>query len=355
MQNLIKKRSKKAGLPPGSLIHIGEKRIEKTKITLFDYDELHFQEKEIRKVDECLEFKTKPTITWINVEGIHEIDILEKLGNYYEIHSLALEDILNTDQRPKTDDFDGNIFIVLKMLSYNDKSKEVITEQVSFILGSSFLISFQEGIEGDVFNPVRERLRTNKGRIRKSGADYLTYSLLDAIVDNYFIVLEKLGEKIEFLQEELIKNLTPKTLHEIHELKRELIFLRKSIWPLREVISALQRQESILIKDTTRIYLRDVYDHAIQVMDSIETFREMISAMIEIYLSNLNNRINSVMKVLTVIATIFMPPTFIVGIYGMNFKYMPELDWKYGYPTVLLLMLFIAVTMLVIFKKKKWF
>ena len=355
MPALLKKRSQKAGLPPGTLIHIGEKKIEKTKITVIDYDESHLNEKEINMVDECFPYKDKSTTTWINIEGIHEVEILEKLGNFYGIHPLALEDIVNTEQRPKVDDFENNIFIVFKMLSYNEKNKEVVIEQVSLILGPDFLISFQEGIKGDVFDPIRERLRTNKGKIRKSGVDYLMYSLLDAVIDNYFVVLEKLGENIELLQEELIKNLTPVTLHKIHDFKRELIFLRKSVWPLREVISTLQREESNLIKDTTKIYLRDVYDHTIQVMDSIETFREMISAMVEIYLSNLNNRINSIMKVLTVIATIFMPPTFIVGIYGMNFKNMPELDWKYGYPAVMLLMLMIAITMLMIFKKKKWF
>ncbi|MBI3591095.1 MAG: magnesium/cobalt transporter CorA [Candidatus Melainabacteria bacterium] len=354
MPALIKKRSRKAGLPPGTLIHIGEKKTEKTKITLFDYDELHIDEKEVKNIEECLSFKDKPTVTWINVEGIHEVEVLEKLGNYFGIHPLALEDIVNTDQRPKIDDFENNIFIVLKMLSYNEKSREIITEQISLILGSNFVISFQEGIEGDVFNPIRDRIRANKGRIRKAGSDYLTYRLLDAVVDNYFVILEKLGEKIELLQEELIKNLTPEILHKIHDLKREMIFLRKTVWPLREVISGLQKIESSLVEDTTKIYLRDIYDHTIQVMDSIETFREMISSMIEIYLSNLNNRINSVMKVLTIIATIFMPPTFIVGIYGMNFKYMPELDWKWAYPVVLLIMLIIAVSMLIVFKKKKW-
>ena len=354
MQNLLKKRSRKTGLPPGTLVHIGEKKIDKVKISLIDYDELHFEEKEIKTPEECFLYKDKPTTTWINLEGIHETEILEKLGNFYGIHPLALEDIVNTDQRPKMDAFENNVFIVFKMLSYNEKNKEIVIEQVSFILGLNFLISFQEGIKGDVFDPIRERLRTNKGKIRKSSTDYLAYSLLDAVIDNYFVILEKLGENIELLQEELIKNLKPEILHKIHDLKREMIFLRKSVWPLREVVSSFQREESNLIKDSTKIYLRDVYDHTIQVMDSIETFREMISAMIEIYLSNLNNRINSVMKVLTIIATIFMPPTFIVGIYGMNFKHMPELDWKYGYPAVMLIMFLIMLFMLYVFRKKKW-
>ena len=355
MPALIKKRSRKSGLPPGTLVHIGEKKIEKPVVTLIDYDESRFEEKEINVIDECFSYKDKPTVTWINIEGIHDTVLLEKLGNHFGVHPLAMEDILNTDQRPKIDNFDKNIFIVFKMLSYNDKNKEIITEQVSLILGSNFLVSFQEGIEGDVFNPVRERIKENKGKIRKEGADYLAYSLMDAVVDNYFVILEKTGERIESLEEETVINPTSKTLQEVHHLKREMIFLRKAVWPLREVISSLQREESSLIKETTKIFLRDVYDHAIQVMDTVESFRDMLSGMLEIYLSTMNNKLNQVMKVLTIIATIFMPPTFIVGIYGMNFKHMPELEWKYGYPVVMLLMFVIAISMLFVFKKKKWF
>ena len=355
MLKIIKKhRLKKVGLPPGTLVHVGEKKIGDIKITLIDYDNSYLEEKEIKNIDECFPFKDKPTVTWINVEGLHQIEILEKLGNFFGVHPLAQEDILNTDQRPKLEDFDNNIFIVLKMLSYDDKRSEIITEQVSVILGTNFVISFQEGIEGDVFEPVRERIRGHKGRIRQAGPDYLTYRLFDAVVDNYFIILEKLGQKIEPLEEELLDNPTSKTLQKIHHFKNEMIFLRKTVWPLREVISTLQRNESALINEVTRIYLRDVYDHAIQVMDSVESIRDMLSGMLDIYLSTMNNKLNQVMKVLTIIATIFMPPTFIVGVYGMNFKYMPELDWKYGYPVILLIMLTIAVTMLVIFRKKKW-
>ncbi len=349
-----KQRSKKSGLPPGSLVHIGEKKIGDIQITLIDYDDAHFEEKEIKSVDECFPFKDKSTVTWINIEGLHQIEILEKLGNFFGVHPLAQEDILNTDQRPKLEDFENNTFIVIKILSYNEKKNEIISEQVSIILGSNYVISFQEGIEGDVFEPVRERIRKHKGRIRQAGSDYLNYRLLDAIVDNYFIVLEKLGQNIELLEEELLDNPTTKTLQKIHHFKNEMIFLRKTVWPLREVVSILQRSESALVHEPTKIYLRDVYDHTIQVMDSIESIRDMLSGMLDIYLSTLNNKLNQVMKVLTIIATIFMPPTFIVGIYGMNFKYMPELDWRYGYPVVLLIMLTITVTMLIIFRKKKW-
>jgi len=353
MPRLIKKTSKKVGLIPGALVHIGEKKTEKARITIVDYDKKKFQEKEAKRVEECFPFKDKPTVTWINVDGLHQPEIVKKLGDCFGMHPLVLEDILNTDHRPKMEDFDNYIYIVLKMLTYDDKSDEVIAEQVSLILGSNFVISFQEK-EGDVFNPIRDRIRGDKGRVRKMGADYLAYALTDAIVDNYFIILEKIGEKVEFLEEELVTNPTPETLQTIHNLKRELIFLRKSVWPLREVISGLERGESRLIKETTRVYLRDVYDHTIQVIDTVETLRDMVSGMLDIYLSSVSNRMNEVMKVLTIIATIFIPLTFLAGIYGMNFLNMPELEWYWGYPLVLLVMVAICITMLFYFKGKKW-
>jgi magnesium transporter len=354
MARLMKKRPKKAGLPPGTPVHIGEKRSERTKITILDYDEGHFQEVEIRRVDECFPFRDKPTVTWINVEGIHQVEILEKVGDCFGLHHLVLEDIANTDQRPKMEDYGGYIYTVLKMLYYNDESNEIVIEQISLVLGPNFVISFQEGKEGDVFGPVRERIRSEKGRIRQMGADYLAYALIDSIVDYYFIILERLGEEIEFLEEELVTNPTPETVQTIHDLKREMIFLRKSVWPLREVISGLERGESSLIQESTRIYLRDVYDHTIQVIDAVETFREMLSGMLDIYLSSISNRMNEVMKVLTIIATIFIPLTFIVGVYGMNFRYMPELERPWAYPMVLLFMLAIGLLMVFYFRKKRW-
>jgi len=353
MPKPIKKRSKKAGLPPGTLVHIGEKKAETPKITIMDYDEAHFQEKETKTIEECLLFKDKPTVTWINIDGLHQVEILERLGECYGLHPLVLEDILNTDQRPKMEDYGEYLFIVLRMLNYNDKSSEIEVEQISLILGTNFVLSFQEK-EGDTFNPIRERIRNSKGRIRRMGADYLSYSLLDSIVDNYFIILEKLGEKIEFLEDELVTRPTPETLQIIHHLKREMIYLRKAVWPLREVIGSLERGEPPLVKETIRVYLRDVYDHTIQVIDTIETFRDMVSGMLDIYLSSISNRLNAVMKVLTIIATIFMPLTFLAGIYGMNFKYMPELEWRWSYPVVWLIMVGIGVSMLLYFRKKKW-
>jgi magnesium transporter len=295
-----------------------------------------------------------PTVTWINVEGLHQVEILEKLGECYGFHPLVLEDILNTDQRPKMEDYGDYLYVVLKMLSLQGQKNEIVTEQVSILLGSNFVISFQEGGEGDVFNSIRDRIKNGKGRIRKMGADYLAYALLDAVVDNYFIILEKLGEKIELLEEELVTRPTSHTLNLIHHMKREMIFLRKAVWPLREVVGGLERAETSLFKEATRIYLRDIYDHTIQVIDTVETFRDMVSGMLDIYLSSVSNRLNSVMKVLTIIATIFMPLTFLAGIYGMNFKYMPELEWRWGYPFIWLIMIGIGVFMLIYFRKKKW-
>jgi len=354
MARLLKKRSKKAGLPPGTLVPIGEEKPGEPKITVIDYDEATFQEREMESIEECFSFRDKPTVTWINVEGVHRVDIIEKLGDCYGFHPLVMEDILNTDQRPKMEIYGDYIYIVLRMLYGGDINHPIEAEQVSLILGSNFLVSFQEGKEGDVFNPVRERIRTSKGLIRKMGSDYLAYALIDMIVDNYFLVLEALGERVELLEEELIALPTTPTLQRIQKFKNEMIHVRRVVWPLREVINGLERKESPLIKETTGIYLRDVYDHTVQVMDTIEVYREMLSGMLDIYLSSVSNRLNSVMKVLTIIATIFMPLTFIAGIYGMNFKYMPELEWRWGYPVVWLVVVIIGISMMIYFKKKKW-
>jgi magnesium transporter len=350
----LRKRSQKTGLPPGSLVHIGRQRTEKVKITVIDYDETRFTEQVFDSVDACFPFRESPTVTWINIDGIQQTDILEKLGACYNLHPLVMEDILNTEQRPKTENYSDYLYIVMKMLYADMSANVVLTEQISLVLGQNYVISFQEGIEGDVFGQVRERLRNEKGKARKLGADYLVYSLIDAVVDNYFSVLETLGEQIEALEEKLVANPTSNTLQEIHYLKREMIFLRKAVWPLREVISSLQRGDSILVQDITRLYLRDVYDHTIQVIDTVETYRDMVSGMLDIYLSSVSNRLNAVMKVLTIIATIFMPLTFLAGVYGMNFKYMPELEWRYGYGMIWALMIFIGLYMLVYFRKKKW-
>ncbi len=354
MPKLTKDRSRKAGMAPGTLIHIGETNIREPRISIIDYDGSTFQEKEAADVSDCFPYKDKPSVTWINIEGLNRVEVLEKLGERYGLHSLVLEDILNTDQRPKMEDYGDYIYIVLKMLYHEGAKGTITTEQVSLVLGEHFVISFQEGLDGDVFQPIRDRLRNDKGRIRKLGADYLVYSLMDAIVDNYFAILEKTGDSIENIEEKVLGNPSAGTLNEIHFMKREMIFLRRAVWPLREVINGLERGESPLIRETTKVFLRDVYDHTIQIIDTIETFRDMSSGMLDIYLSSVNNRLSAVMKVLAIIATIFMPLTFIAGIYGMNFKYMPELEWRWSYPLLWSVIILIAVSMVTYFKKKKW-
>lgn len=353
MPKLIKKRSKKAGLPPGTLVHIGNKRVEKVKISIIDYDEKQFQEKEIKAIKECFSYKDTPTVTWINIDGVHEIKVIEEIGKHFNLHPLILEDMVDTDQRPKIKDLGNYIFIILKMLYYTEKDNEMKVEQVSLVLGKNYVISFQER-EGDVFDSIRERIRNNLGQIRKAGADYLIYALIDAIIDNYFTVIEKLGEKTENLEDKVISEPNPANVQAIHKLKRDLIFLRKSVWPLREVINILERGDSLLILKATNLYLRDIYGQTIQVMDTVETLRDVLSGILDIYLSSISNRMNEIMKVLTIIATLFIPLTFVVGIYGMNFQYMPELKWIWGYPVVLSVMLIIVIVMLVFFRRKKW-
>ncbi len=351
MRKQIKRRSNKVGLPPGSLVHIGEEKAEEVKISIFSYQEENFEEKVLQNVEETFPYKDLSAVSWINIDGLHRVDIIEKIGTHFNLHPLLLEDILNTGQRPKIEDLEDYIFIVLKMIQY--KGEELNIEQVSLILGPHYVLSFQEW-EGDVFDSIRERIRKGKGRIRKAGTDYLVYCLLDTIIDNYFIILEKFGDKIEELEKELIENPATETLHKIHALKNNLILLRKSIWPLREVINNFEKSESSLIKKSTDPYFRDVYDHTIQIMDTVETFRDLLTGMLDTYMSSISNKMNEVMKVLTIIATIFIPLTFIAGLYGMNFKYMPELEWTWGYFIVLGVMFIVGSLMVIYFSKKKW-
>jgi len=311
------------------------------------------RQQEVETIEECFPFRDEPTVTWINIDGLHEVEIIEKIGNHFDIHPLVLEDILHTGQRPKFEDFGKYLYIVLRSLFYDEEPDEIQEEQMSFLVGSNYVISLQERA-GDEFNPVRERIRSGRFQLKKRKADFVAYSLIDAVVDNYFLILEKIGEKIESLEDELLDHPTPETLQTIHHLKRKLIALRKSVWPLREVIGGLERGESTLFDKATLIYLKDVHDHTIQVIDTIETYRDMVSGMLDIYLSTLSNRMNEVMKVLTIIATIFIPLTFIAGIYGMNFEFMPELKWRWGYFFIWGLMIIIGIGMVFYFWKKKW-
>jgi magnesium transporter len=351
--SFFKRQDKTAGLPPGTLVHVGRRRLERTKITVIDYSRARFLEKEVQAVEECFHFRDTATVTWININGVHDPEVIRRIGTRFRIHPLIQEDIMNTTQRPKLEDQGSYIFFVLRMARPDRKEGEDKFEQISLVVGRNFVISFQEDV-GDVFDPVRERIRLGKGRIRRMGADYLAYALLDAIVDSYYRVLEKQGEQIEALEEELLSSPEPATMHKIHRLKREMIFMRKSVWPLREVISGLERLESRLFKPTTGIFLKDVYDHTIQAIDTVETYRDMLSGMLDTYLSSVSNRMNEVMKVLTIIATIFIPLTFIAGVYGMNFRFMPELRWHWGYFAALGIMGVVALVMVFYFWKRKW-
>jgi magnesium transporter len=359
MPRLMKKLSKTRGLMPGTVVFVGDKKIDKTNIRIIDYDATDIEEKTVSSIEECYPFKEKPTITWINIDGLHEVDPIEKIGKYFNIHPLILEDIANTGQRPKLDSFDHGFFVSLKMLTINPENNRIQSEQLSFVVGGNFVISFQERI-GDVFEAVRNRIRKSAPRVRFMDSDYLAYTLIDAIVDNYFTILETMSERIEAIETELVDNPGPGNLESIHELKRELIYMRKAVWPLREVIGGLQRIGSEFIHDTTHAYLRDLYEHTIQVIDTVETFRDMVSGLLDIYLSNVSNKMNEVMKVLTIIATIFIPLGFLAGIYGMNFDTsvsswnMPELGMRYGYLLFWVLAVLISGGLFAFFKRKKW-
>jgi len=311
MRRYKKTRSGKVGLPPGSLVSVGEKLSEKSTITRIHYEELCLQEMDIQRISDCASFIKKPGVTWISFEGIPEIPVLEELGLNFGLHPLTLEDILNTDQRPKMEDYGDYLYIVLKMFYNENKDAiDIKSEQISILFGINFVISFQEQ-ESNTFQATRERLHSARGRLRKSGPDYLTHSLMDAIVDHYFLILENVGERIELLEEKLVKTPSAELLSAIQKLKKELILLRKSLWPLREMINSLERSESPLISKSSAFYFRDIYDHTIHIIDTLETYRDMLSGMLDIYLSSISNRMNEVMKVLTVIATLFMPLTFI--------------------------------------------
>ncbi|MBD3290171.1 magnesium/cobalt transporter CorA [candidate division KSB1 bacterium] len=348
-----RKKHRKPGMPPGTLVHVGEKKVEKVRIRVMDYDDSGLSENELDSIEDTFPYRDKSSVTWINIDGLHVVDNIQKIGSHFEIHPLVLEDILNTGHRPKMEDNEDYIYIVLKMLYYQPDNNNLEVEQISIILGENYVITFQER-EGDVFNPVRERIRTGKIRTLKRKSDYLAYALVDAVVDNYFLILERMGESIEDLEEELLQDPGQRTLKQIYSLKNKMLLIRKSIWPLREAISALERGDSPLIRESTHIYLNDVYDHTIQVIDTMETYRDMVSGMLDTYLSIVSNRMNEIMKVLTIIATIFIPLTFIAGIYGMNFQYMPELKSHYGYFAVWTVMIAIAVVMVLFFKRKKW-
>ncbi len=355
MSKTVHRVSKKSGLAPGSLVYIGKERPEDVKITvtLIDYDSDTLEEKEIKDIEECAPYRDKPTTTWINIYGIHDITIIEKAGKVFGIHSLVLEDILNTAHRPKTEDFEDYIYTVIKMIDTDPETNEIKMEQVSIVTMKNIVITFQEK-HGDVFDPVRKRIKDRKPRIRKQGTDYLTYALLDAVVDGYFLTFERLSDRIENMESVLLEKPTKSTLDEIYQLKRTILSLRKAIVPSREVITSLVHEESVLLGPETTPYLRDVHDHIVQIIETTDHFRDILNGMIDAYNSIMGNKMNEVMKVLTIIATLFIPLTFLAGIYGMNFAFMPELAWKWGYFAVLGIMFVVTLLMLLYFKRKAW-
>jgi magnesium transporter len=351
---IIKQHSKKTGLPPGTLLHVGDEKRQKAKVVLMEYTAEKFFEKTECYIQDFLQKIPQDTVTWYNIEGIHDVSLIETVGKELGLHQLTLEDIVHSGQRAKFEDFDDYLFIVLKMLRYNKEKHQLQSQQVSMVLGKGYLMTFQEN-DWDVFEIIRKRIRKNNGNVRQMGCDYLAYALIDAIVDHYYEILEHFGDMMDQLEEELLAHPTEKTLHKIHTIKRDFILLRKSIWPLREVAGALQKDESELLSNETQLHLRDVQDHAVQVIDALESSRDLVSGMLEIYLSAVSNKMNSIMKVLTLIATIFIPLTFVTGIFGMNFEKMPELKQTWMYPWGFWIIIAATVVgMVFYFRKRKW-
>jgi magnesium transporter len=353
MGRLIRRRHARPGTAPGTLVRPGPAPAEEARVTKIQYAPDHLHEAEVTAFEDEADFPAPPTVTWLNVEGLHDVALIRALGERFSLHPLVLEDIVNAGQRPKMEEHDGYLYIALPMLSMAPDGSAVQDEQLSLILGPNYVLTFQERA-GDDFDPVRDRVRVPGARIRGRGADYLAYALVDAVVDHYFAVLEAIWDAAEILEAEVIDRPGRETMHRLHALKREMLMVRRAVWPVREMVNSLARTESPLVSDVTRVYLRDVYDHAIRIIDTVEVLRDVVGGIIDLYLSSLSNRTNEVMKTLTVIASIFIPLTFIAGVYGMNFEHMPELEWRWAYPALLALMLGLALGMLWIFRRRGW-
>lgn len=347
------KKPKNTGLTPGSAVYIGKKQDKDLYIEIFDYNLDTLKEEKAETIKDIFSYENKDNNTWVNINGLNNVDAIKELGNHFELHPLLIEDIVNTNQRPKLDEYEDYIYVVLKML-YFDSNNALKIEHISFVLGEDYLLSFQES-EGDVFDPIRDRLRTSKGLVRKMGADYLLYILIDAIVDNYFILVDDLGAKTEELEDNLFKAKDDSQLaFDIQKFKREILKIKRAVSPLREVVSGLSKINTILVKEKTHLYLGDLYDHILQVSENIDIYREIIWGLMDMYLTTISNKMNDVMKVLTIMASVFIPLTFIAGIYGMNFENMPELKYEYSYFILIGVMVFIFTGMLYYFKRKKW-
>lgn len=349
----VRRQVKRSGSAPGTLVHTGEKTMEATRIRFLDYDEEGLREQEVPDLTTVLPLRDSPTVSWINIDGLHDLDLIGAVGDHFGLHPLVMEDLVHVGQRPKEEEYAGYDYVVLPMLTWDDEGGMVRDEQLTLILGPHWILTFQERV-GDVFEPVRERLRASKGRIRSRGTDYLAYALMDAVVDRYFEVLERVGDRTEELELEVLDDPTPDSMAKLHHLKRELVVLRRAVWPVRDVLNGLLRAESALIHDETRVFLRDVYDHTVQIIETVEALRDVVSGAIDLYLSNVSNRTNEVMKVLTIMASIFIPLTFMAGIYGMNFQHMPELALPWAYPALWGAMLLVAGGMVAWFRNKGW-
>jgi magnesium transporter len=339
------------GAPPGSLSYIGDARSEKVRFSLIEFNETDFIEEEFDNLDECLSRVKPKMVKWINVEGVHDTSVIEQIGKLYELHPLTLEDIVHVDQRPKFEDYDDYVISIMKMIQYDDK---VHAEQLSLVLLKNTVISFQEPVNGDAFDIIRNRLRHSKGRVRKLGADYLFYALMDSVVDHYFYAIERIGDKLEVIEEDIMENPKQEALLQLYRLKRELIYLRKKVAPMRDMVNNLIRTENKLITENTQVFLRDLQDHITRIVDTVETYRDLLTGIMDIHISTNANKMNEIMKWLTIMSSIFIPVTFIVGVYGMNFEYMPELRSPYGYYITWGVMLTVIGGLVFYFKRKKW-
>jgi magnesium transporter len=345
--------SKKSGLAPGTLVHVGTVHEHPHSVTVTNYNQHILEKCTINSIEELLHYKTTDTVTWVMIEGLKEVAIIDAIGQHFDIHPLVLEDILNTHQRTKFEEYPDYLYFVLKVVSIGEGSFNIEYEQISILVLKNFVFTFMEKPD-ELFKPILNRLNNEDGYIRSAGSDYLAYMIMDAVVDEYFTLQDAFDEQIELVEDELLTHPSAATLKTIQKIRRELILLRKTVSPLRELLAAIRRSESALFDERTKRYFADIYDHSIRIIEAVESYRELISGMLDIYLSSVSNKMNETMKFLTVFASIFIPLTFIAGVYGMNFDYMPELRWKWSYPTLWGLFIVTAVSLLFYFKKKKW-
>ena len=354
MTRLFRPFKGKVGAAPGTVQYHGPRKVEQIVLQVMDMTPDLLEERELGGVEEALAYRDTSSLTWLNIIGLHDIDTLRRIGDHFGLHPLVQEDIVNTHQRPKLEDYEDYLYLVCRMISFDAEAASISTEQVSLVVGPHWILTFQEQ-PGDVFEGVRQRIRLGKGRIRTTGPAYLAYALLDAVVDSYFVVIERVGDEIESLEERLLQAPEASLLHAIHKIKREMILLRRAVWPLREVAAGCERGDSPLLPRTTRIFFRDLYDHTIQVADAVDSYRDILTGLQDLYLSSVSNRMNEVMKVLTTIGTLFIPLTFLAGIYGMNFEHMPELGWKWSYPVFGVVCVGLITGMLAWFRRRHWF